>query len=246
MTLFAWNVLQDKPWVPSSIVPGARGGIEQCWVDFLEQVPTTGVQLYYMLSIGNALSSFTLLLFREHCRNFLEMAIHDFMTLSLLVISYEYGGFRVGTLVLVVHDVCDIFINLSRCLNAARLEKTTVLSFGLLLCSWIYFRLWVFPLQIIWSTLFQAYAVMIFQGYLFCNIMLCSLVVLHVFWLYMFVRMIQGYVRKGKYDDNVDAKKARETESNSEQPEIITNSSITTSSLIAASKLSCDSFVQNN
>lgn len=203
------------------MVPGAHGVVTNCWIDFWQQEQYEDVKFYYMLSLGYALQSLVYLIARKHRRDFLEMALHHILEIALISYSYLYGYSRIGTLVLIVHDVGDILINITRAINDARYTKTTVCLFASLLVSWIYFRLWLFPCYIIHSTMMEAYDFVKTsskdlknEGFWFFNFMLCALLVLHVFWFIMFLKMGYNAVVSHQVDDVVDQVESDPSNSN--------------------------------
>eukprot|EP01105_Mastigella_eilhardi_P006175 TRINITY_DN17785_c0_g1_i1.p1 TRINITY_DN17785_c0_g1~~TRINITY_DN17785_c0_g1_i1.p1 ORF type:complete len:388 (-),score=116.67 TRINITY_DN17785_c0_g1_i1:50-1144(-) len=213
-TAYGWYVLVDKPWVPAAMVPGATGETVNCWRGFWTQTVQPEVLTYYLLSLGYALQSLVYLVCRKHRRDFLEMFLHHSLEISLIAYSYLYGYMRIGTLVLAVHDVGDVFINITRCTNEARYIKSTMVLFAMLLASWVYFRLYLFPVHVISSSLWEGINEIVYRvgdpdglsgsGYYFFNGMLIALLVLHVFWFFMFLRMIYFFTTQHVVDDAVD------------------------------------------
>ncbi|KAH3743243.1 Ceramide synthase hyl-1 [Pelomyxa schiedti] len=211
-TLFGWYALYDKEWVPGVVVPGASGDTRNCWRDLWNQNNDyTSVKMYYMFSLGYALQSLVFLIIRKHRRDFIEMAFHHALEVFLIVYSWAYGYVRIGTLVLALHDVGDVFVNVMRCTNEVRLVKTSIFLLISTIITWIWYRLWVFPGWVIHSTMFEAYGILINQdntlhseGYYFFNFMLCGLLALHWFWFYMFLKIAYHALFLSKVDDEVD------------------------------------------
>jgi hypothetical protein len=83
---------------------------------------------------------------KERTSDFWEMNLHHLMTVTL------YGGMilqnfiRVGIVVSWLHSVPDIFIAGSRVLSQTHYKICTVISFGICLFMWMYFRNYVMPL----------------------------------------------------------------------------------------------------
>ncbi|KAH3746111.1 ceramide synthase 6 [Pelomyxa schiedti] len=218
-TGFGWYALYDKSWVPAAIVPGASGEVNNCWTNFWFQFNErcTEVKLYYMLSLGYTFQSLFFLIVRKHRRNFFEMAIHHTLEMLLIIYSWGYGYVRIGTLVLALHDVGDVFINVLRCANELRFVKTSVFLLLSTLVTWVWFRLWAYPWYVIRSTMFYAYDIVMstgggvgessliaHEGYYFFNAMLCALYVLHWFWFYMFLKITYHALFMNRVDDEVD------------------------------------------
>jgi hypothetical protein len=72
---------------------------------------------------------------------------------------------RVGVLVLYVHDVSDIFLDMLKLINYLKLEGArgffaTEIAFALNLISWIYWRLYQFPLRVVRSSIVDSHVQM--------------------------------------------------------------------------------------
>jgi len=206
ITSLGWYILVDKAWVSAAIVPFAHGDAKSmCFHDIYRYTTPADIQIYYVLALAHAMqSAYRQMTLRRDRKDFFQMISHDFLTACLLIFSYAFYYTRIGSLVLFVHDICDIPIGASRCFNDARMTRCTLVGFIGLLVTWIYFRLWVFPMYIIWdAATIGGYN----GGNLLCIpfiIMMLGLMVLHVFWFYMFMKMGYNVVAKNIVDDNVD------------------------------------------
>ena len=58
---------------------------------------------------------------------------------------------RVGSLIMLLHDPSDIFLEAAKLLNYAGLDLTATAAFAGLLCSWMVLRLILLPLWVIRS-----------------------------------------------------------------------------------------------
>jgi len=93
------------------------------------------------------------------------MFVHHIVTIVLLSGSYMYGYQRIGILVLVVHDASDIGVDLIKMFNYLKLEGTKGLFLSeiiyiLNLCSWMYWRLYIFPSHVIYSSFYESHTLM--------------------------------------------------------------------------------------
>ena len=58
-------------------------------------------------------------------KDFFELTVHHVATLALLFFSYAVNFWRVGTLVMVVHDVADIVLEGAKSLNYSGMRPWT-------------------------------------------------------------------------------------------------------------------------
>ena len=128
--------------------------------------------------------------------------------------SYYDGYVRIGVLVLVVHDASDVLIDALKINNLLKLQElgslfAVEISFVLTLAIWVVFRLGVFPLVILKSAIFDTACVLspdpsacepwaffrlpstegkLWHWHTFVAL-LGTLLVLHVWWGYLLVRI---------------------------------------------------------
>ena len=71
-----------------------------------------------------------------------EMLLHHIITLTLLLGSYHTNLIRAGLYVLYLHDINDIFLQLSKTLVYLEYkDNITDITFGIFIISWIYTRI---------------------------------------------------------------------------------------------------------
>ena len=74
-----------------------------------------------------------------------EMLLHHIITLTLLLGSYHTNLIRAGLYVLYLHDINDIFLQLSKTLVYLEYkDNITDITFGIFIISWIYTRLYLY------------------------------------------------------------------------------------------------------
>mmetsp|Transcript_4972 Transcript_4972/g.10893 ORF Transcript_4972/g.10893 Transcript_4972/m.10893 type:complete len:320 (-) Transcript_4972:287-1246(-) len=197
-------VLKDASWFPPIL--GGSGDSKNCWSEgYPFQLISEEFRFYYCLATGYHASELLFQLAFERDRpDLAEMLLHHMTTLFLLVFSYMMNFARVGSLVLFVHDVSDVPTYLAKIFVDSKYKVMTFLCLLMMLASWGYLRLYVFPMYIINSTMFESVEVLRREdiiGWYFFNGMLCILCVLHVYWYSMFIRMGYHYVVKGETKD---------------------------------------------
>ena len=73
------------------------------------------------------------------------MYLHHVVTIALILGSYRFGCLRVGHIVLLLHDACDIPLDLLKMTNYMNLDEKSgtylvELSFVSTIVGWIYTR----------------------------------------------------------------------------------------------------------
>ena len=105
-------------------------------------------------------------------KDFWEMFVHHMATLALLTLSWTNHMHRMGSLVLMVHDLADHWMELAKLARYAKFEviarpsrvaitvalfqRCCDVSFVIFCLTWTYSRLGIFPSWIIYSTTAEA------------------------------------------------------------------------------------------
>ena len=118
--------------------------------------------------------------------------LHHIITVGLIVFSFFNNYVRIGSLVLLIHDVSDIFGALTKVTMHCKYEIITIFNYIGMLSLWIYFRLYVYPFKVIRSALKQV-PYPHHEKNIFLILLMSSLVVLHVYWFITFVILFINY-----------------------------------------------------
>lgn len=103
---------------------------------------------FYLFSICVALSQ------RDKMSDYNRLIFHHFLTLSLILTSLYGGYWRIGFMILLLHDASDIPLYLAKATQyhfreTGRLESLTSLLFGIFVFGFIIARIILFPLFVI-------------------------------------------------------------------------------------------------
>lgn len=114
VSLFSWRclyyiysfiygvvILWDKPWL---------WDIMHCYYNYPYHPVTNDLWWYYMVSMAFYWSLSFSQFFDVRRKDFWQMFIHHIATISLMCFSWISNLTRIGSLVLVVHDCADIFL----------------------------------------------------------------------------------------------------------------------------------------
>lgn len=192
LTIIGYSLLKDESYLPPSL--GGHGDVENMWVDLPYQIQNPKLRIYYLVSFGYHLHSLIDQFKYIGKPNFGDMMLHHIITVFLIVFSFLNNYVRIGALVLLVHDVSDICGSLVKIFINSKYEKLTLTFYFGLLASWIYFRLYVYPFQVINSAIKQV-PNPIHEKNKFLILLMASLVVLHIYWFIAFLLMIINYIR---------------------------------------------------
>lgn len=148
--------------------------------------------------------SLTLSQFSDNKRkDFWHIFIHHAFTLLLLSLSWTCNMYRVGTLVLLVNDCANIFLEAWKSLRFAsvhaNITKAPLVAFILFVVPWIVTRLIILPYII--SSCIQMHQQIRFSASIILISLLIGLLILNFIWTFMIYQMIQQAIQSGALKD---------------------------------------------
>ncbi|KAG2704490.1 hypothetical protein I3843_05G006300 [Carya illinoinensis] len=196
------NITYHEPWFRET------KGFFRGWPNQELLLP---LRLFYMCQCGFYTYSIAALLTWETRRkDFSVMMSHHVITVALIGYSYITRFFRIGSIVLALHDASDIFMEAAKVFKYSEKELAASVFFGFFAISWLILRLIYFPIWVIRATsydlceflnLSEAYPTL--QYYVF-NTMLLSLLVFHVYWWVLICSMIWRQLKnRGKVGEDI-------------------------------------------
>ncbi|KAI4811659.1 hypothetical protein KUCAC02_014536 [Chaenocephalus aceratus] len=153
-------------------------------------------------------------------KDFKEQIVHHVATILLISFSWCVNYIRAGTLIMLVHDSSDYFLESAKMFNYAGWRNACNYIFIVFAAVFIISRLVIFPFWIIYCT--WIYPVTMYEpffGYYFFNGLLMVLQCLHIFWAVLIIRMaIRFLTHNEKVDDErSDKDETDESEEEEEQ-----------------------------
>ncbi|KAJ9516876.1 hypothetical protein QJQ45_027273, partial [Haematococcus lacustris] len=162
---------------------------------------TPGMLLFYCMQTGFYVQAIHYLIFHEIRRkDWLESLVHHIATSVLLAYSYYVNFSRVGVMILLVHDMSDIFLEAAKLARQvgryARRQGIATTFFVVFASVWIYTRNYVFPAILIRSTLLETlwyadlHGIKVEPHYTIFNALLLLLELLHIYWTYLILKIV--------------------------------------------------------
>eukprot|EP00922_Rhytidocystis_sp_ex-Travisia-forbesii_P040316 GHVS01059996.1.p1 GENE.GHVS01059996.1~~GHVS01059996.1.p1 ORF type:complete len:355 (+),score=26.94 GHVS01059996.1:105-1169(+) len=166
-------------------------------------------KFYYLTELAFWLSCSIFLFFSaESVRSdFLAMCVHHAATVILIAFSYLYSYWRLGIVILVIHDIVDVFLYVTKALYYSTWHSKAVeVGFALFALSYLLARLILFPIYCVWPTLNiwelrfitrgRVQTHLEVPGGIVLPLVLVVLLVLHGFWFRLIMKMIINAIRK--------------------------------------------------
>ncbi|KAL5276668.1 CERS5 family protein [Megaselia abdita] len=187
--IFGLIVLWDKPWF---------WDIKSCWYGYPHQSISNDIWWYYMISMAFYWSLTASQFFDVKRKDFWQMFVHHIVTLLLMSLSWICNLHRVGSLVLVVHDCADIFLEAAKLTKYAKYQKLCDTIFAFFTVIWIITRLGFYP-RIIYSSSVEAPRILpMFPAYYIFNSLLIALLALHIVWTYLILQIAYNAIQQGE------------------------------------------------
>jgi len=122
-TIMGFVLFHDTYFFPKFL--GGNGDSTTIFHKDFPNIPeTSNLVMYYMIQFG--IHIYTLIdhvLLRQSDTKFYEYLLHHGMAVLLILFSYLSNALTIGTLVLITHDPCDVFLDLARFFNDLKKSK---------------------------------------------------------------------------------------------------------------------------
>ncbi|XP_052865991.1 ceramide synthase 5 [Anopheles cruzii] len=205
--IFGCIVMWDKSWL---------WDIKQCWYGYPHQSVSNDIWWYYMISMAFYWSLTASQFFDVKRKDFWQMFAHHMITILLMALSWVCNLHRVGSLVLLVHDCADIFLESAKLTKYAQYQKVCDTIFAFFTVIWIITRLMLYP-RIIYSSSVEAPQILpMFPAYYIFNTLLILLLVLHIGWTYLILQIVVKAIKAGQMEGDVRSSSSDEISDSSE------------------------------
>jgi len=195
-------LLSTRDWFPVTI---------HGWEGYPFERPDAFFQYYYMFELGFYVHSLIVHFFFEIRRSdFWLLFVHHVVTAGLIYFSYLLSYYKLGVLVLVLHDVSDIPLEAAKAASAMKKDDFATGCFIVLIVSWVITRLTILPFRVIYSSMFESIMIVpkdVIAFYYPFNIGICSLQVMHFYWFFLIVKIAWKRLRTSKLSDVREKKK---------------------------------------
>ncbi|XP_067638275.1 ceramide synthase 6 isoform X5 [Eurosta solidaginis] len=181
---------------------------------------------YYMISMSFYWSLTVTQFIDVKRKDFWQMFVHHMVTLLLMSLSWVCNLHRVGSLVLVVHDCADIFLEAAKLTKYAKYQKLCDFIFAIFTVVWIATRLGFYP-RIIYSSSVEAPKILpMFPAYYIFNSLLILLLLLHIVWTYLILKIVVDSLQKGLMSGDIRSSDSEEVSDSSESAANLLNGNL--------------------
>jgi ceramide synthetase len=164
------------------------------------------LRLFYAWQMGHYVYGLVdQLVWESRRKDHAAMVVHHGATLALLSVSFAFNFLRVGALIEVLHDACDVWMEAAKLNVYLQWSNGATVLFVVFMAAWVLLRMAYFPLVIIRSTCLEAAAAIMpafgptpltLAVWGSINALLLVLLALHCYWFY-FIVLIAVRTAKG-------------------------------------------------
>ncbi|ELP95158.1 protein ASC1, putative [Entamoeba invadens IP1] len=208
-------LFRNEDWMPAALFGRGKSDLMLIYENFPYVPEVKYLSIYYCLELGYHFHSLVFHLCSTPRNDYYDTLLHHVATIFLVVFSYLNNCGRIGICVMVLHNIVDAVMYFTKCTNDFKNQIPCDIGFIFLVISYARFRLWVFPRYIIYAA-FQAYHVIpegATGGYIVYGLlvgMLCSLLVLHIYWFSLILDMVKKlFSKKGVVDPHAVKQKTQ-------------------------------------
>lgn len=190
--------------------------VPKCYENYPFQVVGREVITYYTFKLGFYCSLLiSSIVFDVRRKDFIEGLIHHVTTILLMSLSYSSNFVRIGMLVMLLHDVSDVFLEAAKIVFYVKEDHiATDILFATFATVFGITRLYLFPFYLIRHTTYQLSGYFVSEEWYSGSILrwlLVVLVCLHMFWFYLILKMIVSSIKNGstvsdiREEDEIDS-----------------------------------------
>lgn len=201
--------------------------VDSCWERYPHMVNSKAAYWYYMLEFGAFGHEMMAIFWEARRSDFWAMLTHHVATLLLIAGSYTCNFLPIGCLVMIVHDIADVFLELAKLFNymskarpwAKRLTDALFVLFALV---FLVTRLLVFPFRVWWANSMKMprkYFGYHYTGIGVLNVFCVVLIVLHAYWMFLILRMAVKMLASGEVSNDTRSDDEEELEASDGEKE---------------------------
>jgi len=179
-----------------------------CWAGWPNIPMSESFRWFYLMQLSFYVHSFFAHRTIEVQRSdYWPMFIHHVVASVLIAFSYYHNVFRIGGILLALHDVNDVFLESAKLGNYLKADMVSNALFATLLLSWITTRITLYPIKVISSVYSEVFYSLPFdqswyyQVWTLFLILLFTILILNIFWFFLICRIAWNAIRHNGIKD---------------------------------------------
>ena len=168
------------------------------------QVPQK-VYWYYMIQLSFYIWMSVCMMWDVRKKDFVQMSLHHATTVVLLVTSYSWQLTNMGSLIMLLMDIADPFLELGKIFKYLGKETPSLISFITFLLSFVGLRVCFYPFLVNYPCLFHTWELAVHMEkeyvYYVLNIALIILLLLNIGWTVLIFNVLIKKLQSGQMQD---------------------------------------------
>eukprot|EP01063_Lacrimia_lanifica_P029270 TRINITY_DN4426_c0_g3_i1.p1 TRINITY_DN4426_c0_g3~~TRINITY_DN4426_c0_g3_i1.p1 ORF type:complete len:339 (+),score=134.99 TRINITY_DN4426_c0_g3_i1:142-1158(+) len=212
MVSTVWAVwwLPEEPWFQAML----HGHPEAIWEDLFKNghiQMTMSFKVFYMIHLGYQLHALRATIqegrafTHDRRADYAQMMVHHVVAVLIMIISYVMGFGRMGSLVMVLHNVSDIAVCICKIAKLLGLDRLVLYLFPVMILCWFVTRLVMYPYYVLWNTyqvpFTKAPTVLMMVAFVVCEAGLFIFLALNLYWFGKFLHMAWNIIFHGNSID---------------------------------------------
>lgn len=156
------------------------------------------IQWYYIIELSFYMSLLSSVLIDNKRKDFWEMTIHHIVTIILIGTSYITAQYRIGSVIIVVHDCSDYWLESAKVFNYAKMKRTCDGLFVGFALTFFLSRWVIYPFWVIKNFLKSRSTIGSFHSNVWFGSLLFVLQILHIIWGFAVGRVVYHFTIVGK------------------------------------------------
>ncbi len=141
-----WH-MRGQTWVRDLLF---RFDVEAAVGGYPQSAASMGFQRFYLFEMGFWLSCCLFLGFETKRKDFAQMILHHLSTVILVAFSYLLDFCRTGLLIMIIHDIGDVFLYWAKSAQYRRLRKLADVIFAMFAVIFFFSRLVLLPVALLY------------------------------------------------------------------------------------------------
>jgi ceramide synthetase len=210
ISALGYIAMKDAEWFP--VIMGGSGDAGKAFDHWPYMSHETYPLLKGYMMIQMGYHSFSLLshMVATKRNDYMEMLLHHIATIVLLMCGYMMNFCPMSSLIMLIHDIADIWIYLVKSLIDTKHTNFAFLFWVILMVVFVYGRLYVFPFYLIWHSMWFNPNPDNIPGFKLMYMLLHILLLLHMYWYFLLIKGGYTYITKGKATDFVKIEEKKE------------------------------------
>jgi len=205
MFCYGYYAIKDEEWF---LTPD---NFTKNWPD----APPKLVHIYYVVTLAQYIHASVIIFWQPKQSDFIEMLIHHFVTIVLIVFSYVGSYWQIGATLIIFTDISDPVMELAKIFLYGGYLRIADVCFAAFSALFIFTRVIMFPKHCILVAIYKYDTINDGQVIPFYGLLSAFILILYaifLYWTFLILKIAGGIIFKGGDDSRKDVRDLDEEE----------------------------------